>query len=348
MAQRFVFPEAKRVEVQVFAPGKVEAGDVRVRIAHSLMSTGTENTAFNGIFDPASHWGDYVQYPFYPGYSSSGEVIEIGAGVTSLRPGDRIFTMWPHASEHVLREVAAFPVPDDIDLAAANWAALAGVAYVGIRRARIAVGESTVVIGAGPVGQMVIRWAALAGSGRVIAIDPAADRLDLAMAGGATETIAAPVVEALADLRVLNDGRRAHVVIDATGRAASFAEGLALVADFGRMVLVGDTGDPTRQHLTSDVIGRGVEVIAAHGNYMPYVMGQVAMGAREGAANDKVLAERVLGWRAFSAMFFDLVRQGRFPLEGLISHTFPAEQAAEGYTLVNERRGETMGVSFTW
>lgn len=348
MARRFVFPEPKLVVLDEFDPGAVRPEDVRVRLTWSLMSTGTENTAFNGIFDPASHWGDYVTYPFCPGYSSTGEIIEIGPEVTGVAVGDQVFHMWPHSSEAVLPAVSAFPVPEGIDLAAANWAALAGIAYIGIRRAAIRVGETTVVIGAGPVGQMVTRWAALAGSGRVIVIDPAAERLTLAKEGGATDVIASPVSEAVEAVREINGGRRADVVIDTTGRAASFAEGLALVARFGRMVIVGDTGDPTKQHLTRDVIERGVEVIAAHGNYMPFVMGLVSPASWETAELSDVLAERTLGWRAFSAMFFEIVRQGRFPLDAMISHTFPAEQAADGYALVNARRGETMGIAFRW
>ena len=173
-------------------------------------------------------------------------------------------------------------------------------------------------------------------------------RLELARAGGATDVLASPVAEALDGVRAANGGVRAVVVIDATGRAATFAEALPLVADVGRLVIVGDTGDPSGQHLTSDVIARGVSIVGAHGNYIPYMLGLQGAAAREGRAEEQVAAERTLGWRALAATLFDLVRQGRFPLDGTISHTVPATDAAEGYRLVTEQREQTMGVSFAW
>jgi 2-desacetyl-2-hydroxyethyl bacteriochlorophyllide A dehydrogenase len=348
MERRLVIPEPGSVLIEWNDLPTVGPGEIRVQIEQSLISTGTEMTAYSGLFDADSHWGAYVQYPFHPGYSSAGQVTETGPDVMEVKALERIFTMWPHASGHVLPQVAAFPIPAEISLEQANWCALAGVAYVGICRAAIAPGESVAVIGAGPVGQMATRWAGISGAGRVTVIDPAAGRLELALAGGATTVIRVPVSEARQSLFEANHGHRPPVVIDTTGRAATLAEALPLVADFGRFVLVGDAGNPTEQHLTSDIISRGIQIMGTHGNYMPYVIGQRNLAQREGLSQEQVLAERVLGWRAFSALFFDLVCQNRFPLDGLISHSFSSDDAAQAYALLSERRTETMGIALTW
>ena len=57
-----------------------------VRINLSLMSTGTENIVFNRLFDPGTHWDEWVKYPFYPGYTAVGTVESTGADVTGLKP----------------------------------------------------------------------------------------------------------------------------------------------------------------------------------------------------------------------------------------------------------------------
>ena len=48
------------------------------------------------------------------------------------------------------------------------------------------------------------------------------------------------------------------------------------------------------------------------------------------------------------SLFFDLVRQNRFPLDGLISHMFPVDEAAQAYSILAERRSETMGIALNW
>jgi len=346
--RQLVFPQPGVVNLDSVAVGIVGPGMVRVRVEQSLISPGTELTAYSGRFNPDSHWGDYVRYPFYPGYSSAGRIVEIGEGIDKALTGSRVFTMWPHASGHILPANAAFPIPDAVALEQANWCALAGVAYVAICRASPAPGESLAIIGAGPVGQMVVRWAAISGAGRILVVDPVPNRLNLAKAGGASHVIPVTVESALPNLLDANSGKRPPVVIDATGCSATLAEALPLVADFGRLVLVGDVGNPAEQHLTSDVIARGVQIIGAHGNYMPYVLGQQHLAARETLPDNQVLEERVRGWRAFSELFHDAVLRGRFPLEAMTSHTFPIADVAEAYAMLSTRRTESMGVALVW
>ncbi|MEM2823871.1 MAG: hypothetical protein QXF69_07190, partial [Thermofilaceae archaeon] len=64
----FVSPfKIELVEERVREPGK---GEVLVGSLYSLISTGTELTAYAGAFPPVSAWASYVRYPFKPGYSN--------------------------------------------------------------------------------------------------------------------------------------------------------------------------------------------------------------------------------------------------------------------------------------
>ena len=325
-AERLVFPEKQRVvleSVQLAAPGKAE---VRVRTHLSMMSTGTENIVFNRLFDAGTHWDHWVKYPFYPGYTSVGVVESVGAEVTALSAGDRVAFRTAHASHAVLAADRCHPIPSDMPFEQAVWFSLAKIAFQGARAARYKLGDSALVVGAGPIGQMSVRWARAAGAETVIVADPIQARLALAADGGATATISAPVAEARELVLKANRGRLPRVVIDSTGNAAVFAAALGLTADHGIVVVLGDTGQPGSQMLTHDVITRGLTIVGAHD------------------------AHNTAEWTdaTITRLFFSLVSSKRFPLEGLTSHVFAPEQCAEAYAVANRDRAGTMGILFDW
>lgn len=332
MPRRLVFPAQQQVLCEDFelpAPGP---GQVRLRSRCSLMSTGTENICFNRLFDPGTHWDRWVKYPFYPGYSTVGVVEEVGPGVTNFGLGDTIVVKLPHASHHLVEadetEWPGVPVKVPKGLAAPEiaWFALAKIAAMAVPVADFRLGDAVVIIGAGPIGQMLLRWALAAGCERLIVIDPVSARLELARAGGATHTIAAGVDDATDAVLAANDGQAPKLVVDTTGNAKVFAGALELLAKYGKLVVLGDTGRPGQQHLSSAVMGKGLTIVAAHDSH-------------ETPAWD---TPRIL------RLWFQLLITGRFSLAGLNTHTYRPEQCAEAYACANERRGETMGILFDW
>jgi 2-desacetyl-2-hydroxyethyl bacteriochlorophyllide A dehydrogenase len=299
---------------------------VLIRTHLSLMSTGTENIVFNRLFDSGSHWDLWVKYPFYPGYSSVGIIEEAGEGVEHLRKGQRVAFRAAHRSHAIEDAANCIPIPDGVPFEHAVWFALAKITFHGALAARYALGDSVLIVGAGPIGQMSIRWARATGCAQIVAVDTAAHRMPLAEAGGATALIAAPIGEAREALLAAGGGKAPRVVIDSTGNAAVFAAALGLAADRGTVVLMGDTGSPTRQALTSDVIMRGLTIVGAHD------------GHNTAEWNGETI----------SRLFFNLIATGRFPMAGLTSHVFAPEHAAEAYVTANRDRASTMGLIFDW
>ncbi len=257
MACRIKFTGKQLVELESFEPKDPTGDQVRVRSLYSLMSTGTENIVFNRLFEAGSHWDQWVKYPFYPGYAMVGEVEEIGPGVKNLKKGDKVALRNSHASCHVVGEGQCHRVPEGVDLKAATWFALAKIAFMGVKAARYLVGDSVLLIGAGPIGQMSTRWANALGLQSITVVDLVKSRLAFAKQGGATTVIDSPVT---LDLKVPDS----RVVIDCTGNAKVFTAALHLVKPRGTVVILGDTGTPTEQHLTSDVMMRGITIVAAH------------------------------------------------------------------------------------
>src|SRR2546425_9895933 len=80
--------------VEVLAPGP---GELLVRTAVSAVSPGTERAHFNRL--PNTQ----VTYPYTPGYSGVGTVVELGRGVLSPRPGETVAGQLPHASLAIAR-----------------------------------------------------------------------------------------------------------------------------------------------------------------------------------------------------------------------------------------------------
>jgi threonine dehydrogenase-like Zn-dependent dehydrogenase len=171
-----------------------------------------------------------------------------------------------------------------------------------------------------------VRWARALGARHVVVVDPVAQRLPYAIAGGATTVIAAPAGEAGPAVKAACGGAAPRVVIDSTGHAGVFAAVLGLVADRGRVVVLGDTGSPASQKLTSDVITRGLTITGAHDCH-----------------NDAQWDNH-----SICSYLFNLVEGGRFPLAGLISDVFAPGKCVEAYAAANARRGDTMGICFDW
>ncbi len=323
-ASRLAFTGKQQVQLEDFQLPAPNADQVLIRTEFTLMSTGTENIVFNRNFDAGTHWDNWVKYPFYPGYCAVGRVE--APGDSAFRVGDPVAMRYGHQSRNVVAVKNCYPIPTGVPLESAPWFALAKIAFHGAQAANYHLGDSVLVIGAGPIGQMSIRWARAAGAASIIVVDAVPDRLEMARRGGATATIAASIDAAREEILAANDGAQPEIVIDSTGNAQVFSVALHLVAQFGKVVLLGDTGQPGSQKLSPDVVVRGVTIVGAH----------------DGHTTEK--------WdnRTIARLFFSLVASGRFSLDGLNTHFFKPADCAEAYLIANRERAKTMGIVFDW
>lgn len=326
MPTRLVFTGKQQVHLEEFETPPVGEHQARVRSLYSLMSTGTENIIFNRLFEPNSHWDNWVSYPFYPGYAAVGIVEEIGSEVQNHQVGDLVALRGHHASQHVLGAAHCYPVPQGLDVKAAPWFALAKIAFIGARAADYSLGDSVLIIGAGPIGQMSTRWASAAGAETIIVVDSMTPRLELARQGGATHLLPHGIEDAHEAIQSAMNGELPRVVIDSTGNAQVFAQALQLARPRGRVVVLGDTGTPSGQHLTPDVVTRGLTIVGAHDGHNDAQW-------HDGSVN---------------RLFGNLALSGRFSIENLNTHEFQPQDCVDAYATVNTRRGETMGVLFDW
>lgn len=326
----FTGQEELRLEsLPVPEPG---AGELLLETRASLISSGTECICYQRNFEPGTHWHRWVQYPFYPGYSNSGLVAGWGEGVTGFERGQKVAYRAGHRQYAVLPAADVTAVPDGVSHAEAAWIALAKIVQNGVRRAEHVMGDDVAVIGLGILGQLVIQYVRLLGARRVIGIDPAAPRLEYAALSGATHALPLRADQALASVQAITEQRLADVVYDVTGFPQVFASALALPRKFGTVLLLGDTGTPSGQQLSSHVITQGLRIVAAHDSHPPPASSDFAYWS-----NQKI-----------AELFFTYLARGQMNVKDLISHRYAPAQAQEAYAMLIRDRASAMGVLFDW
>ena len=273
-----------------------------------------------------------MKYPFYPGYSSVGEVLAVGSAVEGIEVGQRVASRSRHAQLVLADAQRCVPVPEGVSDEEATWFGLACIVQNGVRQANHGLGDDVVVIGLGQLGQLVVQYARLGGARRIIAVDPAQARLALARHSGATSTLACGAGEAAEVVRELTEGRLADVVYDVTGHPAVFPAALTLARRFGIVLLLGDAGTPQSQHLTGDVVTRGLRIVGAHDPNPPATSSDHAYWSHAQMAS----------------LFFTYLCRRQMDVAALISHRFDAREAAAAYTLLVTQRSAAMGVILDW
>lgn len=254
---RVVVTAPGQVELQWMDPPVPLTGQVLLRALNTLISPGTERAFFLNLdnTDP--------EFPFCPGYSFVGEVIAVGDEV-ALKSGDRVVCRAAHQSHALVDAGACLSVPAQVADEEAAFFALLAIAMQGVRKARIELGESVAVLGAGVVGILAMRLAQLSGAVPVVGIDLDERRLELAKRVGADETLIGG--DGAPDkLRALLGAAGADVVIELTGAPAAVVTAFQLAAPRGRVVLAGSTrGLSNEVNFYRDVHKKGLQVIGAH------------------------------------------------------------------------------------
>ena len=244
------------------APGKVK---VRVRYS-SLVKQNAD--LYTGVDPRVHHPGN----PLYEGFPIAqvgevvGEAVEVGEGVTGVRPGDLYATYTNYREIHVIGPNDWTRVERGVRPEAAISHAYAGTSLHAVRRARLALGDDVLIIGAGPMGALLVPWARLAGAGRIIVADLHPLRRDTALRLGATDVIDPRATDLAAAVREITGGNGPDVVFDAGNVAATFPLALEMARPQGKIVVLSWHTQPiTIQDITRDFYQKEVEVIATRG-----------------------------------------------------------------------------------
>jgi S-(hydroxymethyl)glutathione dehydrogenase/alcohol dehydrogenase len=272
---------------EIELPSTIDVGQVLVRLAYSGIC-GSQLGEIDGVKGPDA-W-----LPHLLGHEGSGRVLAVGPGVRHVKVGDTVVLHWRPAqgiesatpkysragqtinagwvttfNDHaVVSENRLTRIPAETDLRVAALYGCAVTTGLGLidNRAKIKLGETVVVFGAGGIGLNVVQGAALAGASRIIAVDLFDHRLELAKSQGASDVINAKTTDAWAKLAELLGPGGPDVFIDNTGNPEVIARGYGLInPKRGRVILVGVPKKGLQTSIDTLPLHFGKTIVGTHG-----------------------------------------------------------------------------------
>jgi alcohol dehydrogenase len=218
------------------------------------------------------------------GHEAVGTVLEIGAGVSTVAPGDRVLVscvtscgscqfckqgrygqclggggwIFGHLINGLQAEYARVPFADNSvykigEQLTEQVLFLADILptsfEVGVLNGKVSPGDTVAIVGAGPIGLAAILTAKLYTPGRIIAIDLADGRLQSARRFGADITINNGSQDPVGLVMELTEGLGADVVFEAVGMPQTFELATELVRPCGHVANIGVHGKPATLHL---------------------------------------------------------------------------------------------------
>jgi alcohol dehydrogenase len=219
------------------------------------------------------------------GHEAVGTVVAVGAGVSTVSPGDRVLMscvsacgrcrfckearygqclggggwIFGHLINGLQAEYARVPfadnsvykVPEQLSNEQVLFLAdILPTSYeVGVLNGTVSPGDVVAIVGAGPIGLAAILTAKLYTPGRIVAIDLADSRLEVARRFGADDTINNSRDDAVAAVMELTDGLGADVAFEAVGVPQTFELATELIRAGGHVANIGVHGHSATLHL---------------------------------------------------------------------------------------------------
>jgi L-iditol 2-dehydrogenase len=232
-----------------------------------------------------------VEGPLVLGHEAAGVVVEVGSEVSRVKPGDRVIVepgiacgdcrqcragrynlcsrvrfLGIPPTDGLLADAVSAParwvhvVPDRLSDAEAAMIEPFAVGLQAAEEAGIGPGQSVAILGAGPIGLMVLQAALVRGAAAVYSIDLAPPALEMATRLGAAEVINPRERDVAARVRELTGGEGADVVVEAVGATATIRQTLDLVRRGGIVTLVGISSEPAVPLNVNHLVRRGIHL----------------------------------------------------------------------------------------
>ena len=333
-AKRIVFTKIGSAEILEEEIGEVSKDQVLVKNMVSTISSGTERANISGDLN-VSVFTEYTEaiFPRYGGYSSAGEVVAVGDNVTYVNPGDRVaVSNGVHANYNIVDVKDVYKIPDE--KVTYNDAALSFIScfsMAAIRKCRLEIGESAIIMGFGVLGMLALELLKAAGAVPIIVADPSEKKRKRALELGADFALNPFDADFSEQVKKLTDGG-VNVAIEVTGNGKALDNVLDCMARLGRVALLGCTrnSDFTIDYYHK-VHGPGITLVGAHTSARPLNESAFSLWTDRDDIN----------------AFLKLIQMGRIKPSNIIDEIHSPLKAPEIYTrLMTEK--EFPVVQFDW
>ncbi|WEK54731.1 MAG: alcohol dehydrogenase catalytic domain-containing protein [Candidatus Cohnella colombiensis] len=287
--------------------------------------------------------------PVIIGHEVSGEVVQVGSAVKNIKPGDRV-TVEPQTGcgtcEYCLTgkwnfcenrgapgigkwygtmaeyfaapEVTVFKLPEDMSYEQGALVEPYAVGVHAVRKADIGVGDKVAILGTGPIGLLAMAAAKAAGATTLLMTDIMDYALDSAKQMGATHT-----------LNILNNP-------DWTDDAKALVGG-----SFDKVMIA--AGVP-------GIIDQSLKLLRKGGRIVTIAMfqGDQTFNIHNLQNQEKEIVGCMTYTREDTYTAIDLIAAGTVKEDVLITHRLTAEQAAEGFRIVDKKEDNSLKVLVTF
>jgi 2-desacetyl-2-hydroxyethyl bacteriochlorophyllide A dehydrogenase len=328
-----VFPQAKTAELQTSEIGTPGKGEVLIEHRKSLISIGTEMTAFCGEYPAGSMWEKYFPYPYATGYAAVGKVIAVGEGEDEIWIGRRFASTAKHCQYANMPLITERHIHrDELSDDEAAFYIIAQIVMRGIRMSKISWGDSAAVFGMGLLGHFAACFCRIAGAQPVFAIDTADFRLNLLPDDCQLHKINPLQENLLEQVKACTKERMTDIVFEVTGNAKLIPQEFELLHPQGRFIVMSSPRGKTQFDFHDLCNNPSHTIIGAHNFSHPPIA----------TYENPWTAER------HSELFFDLVADGELNVKNMITHRINYQEAPAMYSKLLEDRSQYMGIIIDW
>ena len=292
------------------------------------------------------HGNVRVHPPQILGHESSGEIVAVGERVTGFKPGDRVsigsdvpcgecavckagfgnncainyamgyqfagsFAEYVLLNKTVLEYGPVHKMPDSMTWDEAALAEPLSCVLNAVEFAGIKLCDTVVVMGAGPIGCVIIPVAFMSGATKVIMINRSPGRLEFAKKVGADVVICSSEEDHVARVLEETGGQGADVIFTANSSPQSHIDALKMAKNRGRVNLFGGLPAGTKVEIETNLIHyKELIVTGAHG-----------------------LVPR------HHRQALDLIASGKLDIKTFVSHHFPLDDINEAFRVAEGKEG---------
>ncbi|OXS77906.1 2,3-butanediol dehydrogenase [Domibacillus enclensis] len=316
--------EAKDIRVETIDEPVIAPGKVKIKVEWTgICGSDLHEYAAGPIFVPVDepHYVSKDKAPIVMGHEFSGQVAEVGEGVTKVQVGDPVvvepilscgecpackkgkYNLCEHLGFHGLSgggggfaeytmvdEHMVHKMPEGLSYEQGALVEPAAVALHAVRLSKLKAGDKAAVFGAGPIGLLVIEALRAAGASEIYAVELSAERAAKAKELGAREVINPKEENVVERLRELTDGG-VDVAFEVTGVPAVLQQTIDSTSFEGETVIVSIWESEASIQPNNIVLQeRTVKGIIAYRDIFPAVMELMQQGYFKA---DKLVTKRI-------------------------------------------------------
>ena len=339
------FTAPEKIEIRDVPMPEIGPSDILAKVAYAGFC-GTDLDLLTGEMIHIKN--GFTTYPLIPGHEWSGVVEKVGAEVRDFKPGDKVtsdvslgcgechycrcgrYNLCPNRmvigsyrnKQGVMAEYISVPqrhlykVPDTVSLKAAALVEPAGTGAYAIKRAGITMGDTVMVIGDGPIGQLAAQLALINGAARVLMAGSWDQKLQVAKDSGVSEVINYHRQDVVEVAKSLTGGLGPDIIIETSGNNTALNSSILMLKPGGNIVMVSWYN--------------GLEIPVQMNNAI---------------ARDCNLIGTLASPNTFSAVL-DYMAAGRLNIEPLITHVEPLENISHVVNMVRAKKEYRIKVLF--